>query len=170
MKCIDLITDKDVLGTDGMSNSEPRYRASAIIENMSGCYAVMYSHKFNLYSLPGGGVENGESIQDALTREISEETGCSCDCVEELGYVEENRKHCNYRQITYFYIVKTKTAGMSLHLTDVEIDNQTEVQWHRLEDAERLLATQECSTSQQKFIKSRDTVALSAYIKHLNRL
>lgn len=163
MECIGLITDKDVLGADGMSNAVPRYRASAIVENSEGFYAVMYSHKFDFYSLPGGGIEKGESLRDALIREISEETGCFCDYIEELGYVEENRKYCDYRQITYFYVVKTKTVGRNPNLTDAEVGNQTEVQWHPLEEAERLILTQKCETAQRKFLKAREINALSAY-------
>ena len=48
------ITDKDILGTDGLSDAKPRYTARAILKNHSDEYAVMYAEKFNLYSLPGG--------------------------------------------------------------------------------------------------------------------
>ena len=47
----------------------------------------MHSLKFGLYSLPGGSVEENEEIITALHREVMEETGCSCDKVEELGMV-----------------------------------------------------------------------------------
>lgn len=51
-----------------------------------GLYAVMYSLKFGLYSLPGGSVEGNEAVLTALHREIMEETGCSCDQAEELAW------------------------------------------------------------------------------------
>lgn len=56
----------------------------------------MHSLKFGLYSLSGGGVEETEEIITALHREVMEETGCSCDKVEELGMVYENRASLDY--------------------------------------------------------------------------
>jgi len=37
--------------------------------------AMVYSKKYNYYKFPGGGIENGECMEDALIREVSEETG-----------------------------------------------------------------------------------------------
>lgn len=44
------------------------------------------------YKLPGGGVEEGESLAEALQREVAEETGFrECRILEELGTVSEQR-------------------------------------------------------------------------------
>ena len=45
----------------------------------------MYAEKFGLYSLPGGGIDDGEDVLTALKREILEETGCTCGSIAELG-------------------------------------------------------------------------------------
>ena len=65
MKLIAEITDKEVLGTDGLSSAEPRYTARAIVKS-GDLYAVIHSEKFHPYSLPGEGVEDGENIITAL--------------------------------------------------------------------------------------------------------
>ncbi len=57
-KIISKLTDKDVLGTDGLSTKEPRKTSRAILINEDGKYAVMYAKKFNLHSLPGGGIDD----------------------------------------------------------------------------------------------------------------
>lgn len=55
----------------------------------------MYAGKFKLYSLHGGGVEAGEGVLTALRREIREETGYTCDEVQELGIVVEMTRLIN---------------------------------------------------------------------------
>ena len=117
------LTDKSVLGTEGMSDKEPRRTARAIVVNGEGLYAVLHAQKFGLYSLPGGGIEEGESIKDALIREIYEETGCSCDEVFRLGVVSENRYHADYTALSYYFIVNTSTILNEIHLTEKEVAN-----------------------------------------------
>lgn len=99
------LNGKLLLGLEGMSAQPPRQTARAIVRNADGLYAVMYAGKFHLYSLPGGGMEDGEDPISALRREIYEETGCSCDHIEELGIVLENRAHQDFTSMSYYYIV-----------------------------------------------------------------
>ena len=63
------LTDKNVLGLDGMSNKAPRKTSRALVINEEGNCAVMYAEKFNLYSLPGGGIEEGEDEISTLIRD-----------------------------------------------------------------------------------------------------
>lgn len=53
MKLICKLNDKIVLCQKRMSNKVPRLTARAIVKNQNNQYAVMYAHKFNLYTLPG---------------------------------------------------------------------------------------------------------------------
>ena len=59
MKLLGELNDSVVLGCGGLSRKPPRLTARAIVKTQDGYYAVMYAHKFNLYSLPGGGIEAG---------------------------------------------------------------------------------------------------------------
>lgn len=158
------LTDKDVLGTDGLSNAEPRYTARAILKNDKDQYAVMYTKKFDLYSLPGGGIEGEEGKLEALKREVLEETGCTCEAIEEIGCVYENRAHCDYTQYSYYYFVKAGKDVKATSFTDVEIQNKTEVQWHPLEKVTDLIFNQKPHTNQQKFLQARDVAALKKYV------
>lgn len=164
MKLLKRITDKEILGTDGLSTAKPRLTARAILKH-GDQFAVMYAQKFDLYSLPGGGVEDGEDILDALKREVEvmEETGCSCDSIQELGYVEENRAHCDYTQVSYYFIVETACGTFHAALTETEMQNGTTVHWHSFNDAYHLIADAVHTTTQRKFLQARDVAALDAY-------
>ena len=164
MKKLGTITDKDILGTDGLSAAKPRLTARAILLNEEGMCAVMYAEKFGLYSLPGGGIEAGEEIMTALLREVREETGCTCDEIESLGYVEENRAHCDYTQISYYFVVKTNSEALKPSLTESERRNGTTVQWHTWEEAYRLITSVQHTTTQRKYLQARDVMAMDAYL------
>lgn len=166
MKKICVITDKDILGTEGSSSAVPRLTARAIVKSEDGLYAVMCSEKFDLYSLPGGGIEDGEDSITALQREILEETGCECKEIKELGYIEENRAHADYTQISYYYVVSADRSGANPEMTDSEITNSTEVKWYDFETVCKLIADGEKQTNQQKFLQARDVAALREYVSY----
>lgn len=163
MKIIGALNDKIILGKDGLSTQAPRLTARAILKNQDDLYAVMYSAKFNLYSLPGGGVEEGEDILTALHREIYEEVGCSCDEIQELGIITENRASLDYTQINHYFVINTFHSSEENHLTDSEINSQTVVQWHTFDEMIRLINDQEFERVQGKYLKARDVVALKEY-------
>lgn len=166
MKQIIELNDRMLLGQDGRSKKPPRLTARGIVVNSSGLYAVMYSETFDLYSLPGGGIEDGEDIISALRREVFEETGCTCDEIRELGIVAENRGQQDYTQKSYYYVVRTNSVPdrCKTHLTDAEQENKTTVQWHTLEDAMKLIAEPIHSTVQRKYLQARDVAALKEYL------
>ena len=163
MKRICELNDKIILGQDGKSDKAPRLTARAIVKNQSGMYAVMCSDKFKLYSLPGGGVEDGEDVLTALCREVYEETGCICDEIKELGIVEENRASLDYTQINYYFVVTTTHTPGENHLTESEQASRTVVQWHTFEEMMQLINEQEFDRVQGKYLKARDVAALKEY-------
>ena len=170
MKRIGLITDQEILGKEGRSDAKPRITARAIIRNLKNRYAVLYASDFDLHSLPGGGVEDGENVADALKREVAEEAGVNILEIEELGYIEENRAYCDYTQISYYFIVTTNSEKFSPHLTAEEVKNGTTINWYSLEEAYELIASANHTSVQRKYLQARDVLALREYMKHLNEL
>lgn len=167
MKLLCELNDKIVLGQDGMSDKPPRLTARAILKNKDGLYAVMYAAKFCLHSLPGGGIEDGEDALTTLRREIYEETGCTCDHIEELGIVLENRAHQDFTSKSYYYVVTTDHAPVTIHLTDDEIANKTTVQWHTLDAVVRLISEPKHTTTQGMYLQARDMAALKEYLSRI---
>ena len=159
-KIICELTDKSVLGLDGLSSKPPRKTARAIVLNAEKRCAVIYAEKFHLYSLPGGGIEEGEDEVSALVREVYEETGCTCDTIEPLGIVSENRYHQDYTALAYYFVVHTKAQGAALHLTEAEERDGLTVKWCYLHEALELIQNAEHETNQKKFLQARDVAAL----------
>lgn len=168
MKLIKEITDKDIIGTEGLSQTQPRLTARAFLFNQDGRVAIMYAKKFSLYSIPGGGIEDGEDKIDAVKRELLEETGCECKVIDEIGYVYENRAHCDYTTISYYYIAEVTCNYGKSFLTQDEINNGTYVEWHYIDDAICLIEEAYHETSQRKFIQRRDISAFKALVEFLS--
>ena len=164
MKTIAKLTDRTVLGADnGLSSKPPRLTARAIVKNARGEIAILYFKNNDLYSLPGGGIEGGESPIDALKREILEETGCTARQIRELGMVEENRACHDYVTISHFYVVDTDEYIQPLALTEDELERGTELQWHRPEEIKNVIRSSNNDTEQRKYIQARDLAAIEEY-------
>ena len=65
--------------------SSPRVRVAAVIPSGDGLVLVRHEKDGeSYYLLPGGGVEPGETLAAALSREVTEETGLACELVAPL--------------------------------------------------------------------------------------
>ncbi|MBQ7921246.1 MAG: NUDIX domain-containing protein [Clostridia bacterium] len=162
------LTDRSVLGTDGISVKEPRRKSRAILINEDGKYAVMYEAKSDIHVLPGGAIEDGEDETSAIIREIFEETGCTCDTIEPLGIVSENRYHADVTSLSYFFIIHTNTKENVLHLTTEEIELGTILKWCTLNEVFHLIRDVDHETNQKRFLQARDLSALNEYIRKFN--
>ena len=163
MRRIALLTDKSLLGTEGVSHAAPRVTARAILRSPSGNLAVTHTRDFGIYMLPGGGVEAGESILTALHRELLEETGCRTGTVTPLGYVEENRAHADYTQLSFYFIVDTPDETLAPRLTASEAAHGTEVMWLSPEEAWQRISQPVFGRPQGRFLQARDVAALTAF-------
>lgn len=166
MKVICELNDQVVLGQGGMSGKPPKVTARAVVRNTEGLYAVMYSDKFGLYSLPGGGVEEGEDMLDALRREVLEETGCICGRISELGVVRENRGSQDYTQENHYYVVTDARRIEESHLTENERADNMAVQWYSFDEMVELISTPGHTNVQRKYLQARDVAALQELSKN----
>ena len=157
------LNDEKLLGTDAMSTNWPRLAARAVVRNRAGLIGLTYIAKFDLHSLPGGGVEAGESPEDTVRREVREETGCTCGRLTPLGIVFENRGSQNFVQQSWYYAVEAEADDLPLMLTEKEAANGTCIRWVTLEEAIRLIESQDVTMDSRKFVRARDLAALEAW-------
>ena len=161
MKHILTITDKEITGSDKLSAAEPRIAVNAILFDADENIALCYMGKYDLHTLPGGGVEVGEDLQSATQREIWEETGCQCEIIGELGKIIENRYEHDFSQERSYYIAHVTGEKGELHLTNEEIAENTSVVWLPIEQALQIISEKEHDNYQRKFIQKRDIAALT---------
>lgn len=161
MKHILTITDKEITDSDKLSAAKPRIAVNAILFDADENIALCYMGKYDLHTLPGGGVEVGEDLHTAIKREIWEETGCQCKILGELGQITENRYEHDFTQERSYYIARATGEKGELHLTDEEIAENTSVVWLPIEQALQIISEKEHDNYQRKFIQKRDIAALT---------
>ena len=67
-----------------------------LVRQLGGPYA-------GAWLLPGGGVDEGESIEDGLRREMEEETGCSLADLRHVATYEVDERTQDFRALVHLY-------------------------------------------------------------------
>lgn len=84
--------------------------------------------------LPGGGIELGESDQDAITRELQEELGVTVKDVQEIGTVVQYRNLIDRKYLINGYTAELETTGGPTNPQN-EGEAQFIVEWFTLDEA-----------------------------------
>ncbi len=102
-----------------------------------GKLLVVRTRSTGLFAFPGGGIEMGEPIVDALHREIWEETGILVE-MEELATLTEDFFYCNpgdeaYHALLLFYWCRPLTTDLITD-SDVYDDESDAPRWVPVSD------------------------------------
>ena len=110
-------------------NTERTYRRSACGIVIRGkTIAMCYVDKHKVHVIPGGGIEPGETMEQAVVREMHEETGLRIipESVREYGYTHVVRKgqyEPVYVQDSYYYLCQAEDELDEVNLTENEMRN-----------------------------------------------
>jgi ADP-ribose pyrophosphatase YjhB (NUDIX family) len=89
----------------------PRIRVAALIPAGDDVILVRHVKDGETYHLlPGGGVEAGETLADALSREVLEETGLSCEIVAPL-FISDSIAPDGSRHVVQITFLATRARG-----------------------------------------------------------
>lgn len=97
----------------------------------NGLVAMVHSIKYDYYKFPGGGIEEGESEENAMIRETQEEAGLVVipESVKEYGYVHRIQKSDHddadyFVQDNYYFLCEVEEVIHSQDLDDYEADEK----------------------------------------------
>jgi nucleoside triphosphatase len=101
-----------------LTQTYPEATVGALVVNEKGEVLMVRSHKWgDKYTVPGGHIELGERAEDAIRREVKEETGLDAEPVELLIvqqaiYPNHFYKHEHY--VFMDYVLNTKSLKVQL--------------------------------------------------------
>lgn len=152
------------ISTDNQKEYKQRVAVRSIVVDDVGKIALLKANKFQYHKLPGGGVEEGEEMVEALNREIKEETGCEVDILSELGLVIEVRDQISFIQESFCYVSKVVGEKGDPEFTDYEIGEECEVIWVSPEEAYKLILKNDTANYSGKFMVERDSFIVKYYL------
>lgn len=106
---------------------------------------LMFTERYNDFSLPGGGVDEEENLLEGLKRELAEETGAQgIRNIKEFGLYEEYRPHKSTKyhvecsmvhMLSYCYTCDINDVLGENKLEDYEVKNGMDARWVNIADA-----------------------------------
>jgi ADP-ribose pyrophosphatase YjhB (NUDIX family) len=158
------IVDKDI----GEKPKEVFYwdtRSAArliILENDK--IATLHIKKWKFHTLIGGGIEHGESLIQAATREAMEEAGCIVKIIDKLATTIEVKTHISGRQRSTFFIAEVINKT-DINLTEEEKGTESTVEWMTLTEAIKTMKAElkQVKEYEKKFSLKRNITVLEFY-------
>ncbi|MFC3031139.1 NUDIX hydrolase [Pseudoalteromonas fenneropenaei] len=153
-----------------------RHTARAIvIENAK--ILMVYTGRYDDYSIPGGGVNPNETVTAALKRELHEETGAhSIAILKPWGQYREYRRHSKQPEqvmevISHYYFCALTAPLGAAKLEDYEIRSGVKAVWLSLDAAlQHNLNTQKGALAGQALQREIDILQqlIALYPNHLS--
>lgn len=134
---------------------------------------LMYTARYDDYSLPGGGLDEGEDFLEGMIRELSEETGANnVQDVQPFGIYEEYRPWHKpdfdiVHMISYCYTCNVdKELGESA-LESYEVKNGMEAKWINIYDAIKHNKNTMATSDKKGMSVERETFLLELIVERL---
>ncbi len=147
------------------SSFRKREAARAVLIDKDKQVYLLNVSKHGYHKLPGGGIDDGEEVKQALKRELMEEVGCEAEIVTELGIIIEHRNYEDggLKQTSYCYLAKQTGNQVESALEEGELEEgMVEVKAKNIDEAIALLTSDKPENLEGQFIQKRDLAFLNA--------
>lgn len=170
MELLAEISESDIgfVRSSKLDKVQNRLAARAIIFNDSNQIALLYVSVKNYHKLPGGGVEDDETVSEALLREVTEEVGAKIEIFTSLGSIIEHRGQHQLVQQSYCFLARTVEIVHTPAFTKEEQANGFQLKWVDYEQAVLLLENDNPKDYVGMFIQKRDLLFLHEMKKYFN--
>ena len=134
---------------------------------------LMYTERYEDYSLPGGGLDAGEDKIEGMIRELQEETGAQdIKNIKPFGIYEEYRPWYKpdfdiQHMISYCYTCEINKALGSSKLESYEIKNGMEAKWVDIHEAIRHNKNTMANSNKKGMSIERETFLLEQIVEQI---
>ena len=134
---------KNVLGEECEMPVEKLFFRPSVYGILIKDNKILLSRQWDGYDFPGGGIEIGETIPEALEREFKEETGLQVKIGDFVDFVENFYKYRNTGQCchSFLFYYRCQNIGGEItdkYLTDDEKEYCSKAEWIDLKDIEKI--------------------------------
>ena len=145
-----------------------REAARAVLLDSNNEVCLMHVTKYGYHKLPGGGIDSGESKEEALARELMEEIGCTAIIEQVVGQITEYRPfYGQQKQLSYCYIARQIGELEEPQLEQDELDEgMIQIKARDIQHAINLLKHDKPENLEGKYIQKRDL----EFLRHAQRL
>ena len=158
------ISDSDLGFTKDQDNPHIRYTVRVLALNDQGQICFVKSEKYQYLQILGGGIDPGETIEQAAHREIAEEGGIKITNLQPIGYVTEHRQnhrnHHDWGHSVSFVFAAQATDFIGTHYMPDEIAEGFHPVWLNLTQAIKEFTTYDNRHYGGAFSVRRDSAIL----------
>lgn len=126
---------------------------------------ILLSHELNtgVYMTPGGGIEEGETLEECCKRELAEETGHIVKPM--CHFLTINEYSFETKYISNYFICEVIGEGKQT-LTDIEVEHGIVPEWVPISKALAIFGTYDNKTPDVRSLYIRELTTINKFLKY----